>query len=79
MNDVSIGICLENIPPSAYTSIQYERLAWLVASIHRRFPNSKNNRILGHSDVAIPRGRKTDPGPHFSYAALDSHMRYYAP
>ena len=77
MNDVSIGICLENNPPQPYTSAQYDQLAWLIAQIHRRFPDSQTHRILGHSDIAIPYGRKSDPGLYFSYDSLTIHLSHY--
>lgn len=70
MNQYSIGICLENVPPAEYTSAQYESLAWLVKQMYVRFPDSQSHRIVGHEDIAIPRGRKSDPGPYFLWSRL---------
>ncbi len=70
MNKYSIGICLENKPPQLYTDKQYNSLAWLIKVLQKRYPDSTSRFILGHSDVAVPRGRKHDPGPHFEWEKL---------
>jgi len=74
LNNYSIGICFENRHPQAYTDAQYASGAWLIGQIYRRFPNAKEHPLLGHSDVAIPRGRKHDPGDHFSWDILKSRI-----
>lgn len=75
MNNHSIGICLENIPPTKYTDKQYTSLAWLILNLEHRWPDIQDHPILGHSDVAIPRNRKKDPGPQFQRAYLDSILK----
>jgi len=70
MNDKSIGICLQNKIPQQYTSEQYKSLVWLILQLYDRFPDSRDLPVLGHSDVAIPRGRKSDPGKHFNWKLL---------
>jgi AmpD protein len=74
MNKISIGICLENRPPREYTEIQYQRLSWLVFQLHSRYPDSRQKPILGHSDVAWPRGRKGDPGEHFDWQKFHGYL-----
>lgn len=74
MNKYSIGICLENRYPQAYTQAQYVSAAWLINQMYARFPEAKTHPILGHSDIAVPRGRKHDPGDHFSWDILKAHI-----
>lgn len=64
-NDFSIGIELEGCDTLPFEPIQYEALASLLAELCSRFPITG---ITGHSDIAP--GRKTDPGPCFSWGCL---------
>jgi len=78
MNRYSIGICLQNKVPQEYTDVQYKSLAWLIKVMQSRFKDKDSTAyvILGHSDVAIPRGRKHDPGEHFEWNKLYSLLGY---
>lgn len=71
INRYSIGICLENGISLAYSIEQYNSLAWLILNLQQRFPDSTTKTIVGHSEVALPLGRKTDPGPLFDYNHLN--------
>lgn len=64
-NDFSIGIELEGCDTLPFEPVQYEVLAGLLADLCTRFPIAG---ITGHSDIAP--GRKTDPGPWFSWRRL---------
>ncbi len=64
-NDFSIGIELEGCDTLPFEAVQYVALAGLLADLCARFPITG---ITGHSDVAP--GRKTDPGPWFSWMRL---------
>ncbi|WP_374484241.1 1,6-anhydro-N-acetylmuramyl-L-alanine amidase AmpD [Zoogloea sp.] len=64
-NDFSIGIELEGCDTLPFEAAQYEVLADLLAELCGRFPIEG---ITGHSDIAP--GRKTDPGPFFSWTRL---------
>jgi len=70
INKYSIGICLENKPPQEYTNKQYTSTAWLIKSLQQRYRDSTSHIILGHSEVAWPRGRKQDPGKQFNWNTL---------
>lgn len=70
LNRKSIGICLENNGREAYTDAQYKSLSWLIKTLQTRFDKTTFKSIVGHSDVALPRGRKSDPGRHFSWKRL---------
>jgi N-acetyl-anhydromuramyl-L-alanine amidase AmpD len=70
LNKYTISICLENKPPQLYTPAQYTSTAWLIKSLQSRYPDSTSHIILGHSDIAWPRGRKKDPGEHFDWHRL---------
>ena len=61
-NDFSVGIELEGTDDLAFSDAQYECLTVLARALYARYP-IKNS--VGHSDIAP--GRKTDPGPHFSW------------
>ena len=78
MNKYSIGICLENKPPQLYTEKQYNSLAWLIKVLQSRFKDkdSTARTILGHGDIATPRGRKQDPGEHFDWGKLYTLLEY---
>lgn len=69
INSISIGICLQNVPPAPYTDKQYHSLAWLLQTLGKRWTLQDP---VGHSQVAIPRGRKKDPGPEFRWGYLDT-------
>lgn len=70
MNKYSIGICLQNDGKSIYTEQQYISLLWLINIQKNRFHDITDNRIIGHSDIAIPRGRKPDPGEQFIWRRI---------
>jgi N-acetyl-anhydromuramyl-L-alanine amidase AmpD len=67
LNHYSIGVCLQNDGVHAYTDRQYGSLAWLVTALHKRYPDITAQKVVGHSDIAIPRGRKADPGTQFDW------------
>lgn len=64
-NDYSVGIELEGADSQPFAAAQYAALWSLIDALRRRYPIAA---IAGHSDVAP--GRKTDPGPHFDWAAV---------
>ena len=67
-NDYSIGIELEGTDEMPYEEIQYQRLAEVVEGLMSNYPEITRERIVGHCDIAP--GRKTDPGPAFSWEHL---------
>ena len=68
-NDFSIGIELEGTDEIPYTPAQYEQLARIIPLLNARYPQSFGH-LRGHSDIAP--GRKTDPGPSFSWERLQA-------
>lgn len=68
-NDFSVGIELEGDGRRAFTDSQYRVLGRLLSILRARHPL---RWIAGHSDVAP--GRKTDPGPRFSWARIAPAM-----
>lgn len=64
-NDFSIGIELEGCDSLPFERVQYATLARLLIELCGRFPLAG---VTGHSDIAP--GRKTDPGPYFSWGCL---------
>jgi len=64
-NDFSIGIELEGSDAIPFTDAQYDALTRLARALRSRYPIVD---WAGHSDIARPAGRKTDPGPHFDWA-----------
>ncbi|MBI3187254.1 MAG: 1,6-anhydro-N-acetylmuramyl-L-alanine amidase AmpD [Gammaproteobacteria bacterium] len=67
-NDFSIGIELEGSDDVPYESVQYEQLAYIIKALRICYPSIDAHAITGHSDIAP--GRKTDPGPSFSWERL---------
>lgn len=64
-NDYSVGVELEGSDDQPFTPAQYSALWSLLEVLAAELGI---NAIAGHSDIAP--GRKTDPGPHFDWAAL---------
>lgn len=58
VNDFSLGIEMASAENTEPTDAQYESLAQLI--LRKLFEHPIRN-ILGHSQVALPPGRKTDP------------------
>jgi len=71
LNSYSIGICLQGTDITPYTEKQYASLSTLINYLYRRYPDSQNKPILTHAEVAIPHGRKTDPGIFFDTTKLN--------
>lgn len=69
-NDFSIGIELEGTDDSAFTDAQYTSLCRLAEILFEHYPKLGKQHITGHSNIAP--GRKTDPGPGFSWPRLFS-------
>ena len=64
-NDFSIGVEVEGADDRVFADAQYAMLARLAAVLLKNYPIQG---CVGHSDIALPPGRKTDPGPHFDWA-----------
>jgi N-acetylmuramoyl-L-alanine amidase len=75
VNSFSIGIEIVNRGDGKdpFTDAQYEALGRLVAYLQTRY-SIPRNRITGHKDVALPKGRKIDPAPNFLYERLDQEL-----
>lgn len=69
-NTFSIGICLQGRDDRPYTDKQYESLSKLITYLYHRYPDSRNKPIVTHADIAIPKGRKSDPGSFFDITKL---------
>ncbi len=69
-NDFAIGIELEGTDDMPYEASQYEALAVLINMLRNTVPSLEVAPVVGHSDVAP--GRKTDPGPAFSWETLEA-------
>ncbi|MEQ1883207.1 MAG: 1,6-anhydro-N-acetylmuramyl-L-alanine amidase AmpD [Burkholderiales bacterium] len=63
-NDFSIGIEVEGGDDIPFADAQYTALADLARTVRRQYPI---HEYVGHSDIATPAGRKTDPGPYFNW------------
>ncbi len=68
-NDFSIGVELEGADDQPFADSQYAMLAKLTGALLSEYPIQD---CVGHSDIATPPGRKTDPGPHFDWARFRS-------
>lgn len=62
INDVSIGIEMVNLNDGKdiYDSAQYNSCVVLVKSLINKY-NIKRENVVTHAQVALPKGRKTDP------------------
>lgn len=66
-NDYSIGIEMEGCDTMPFTDAQYQRLTALTKLLQQHFPEMTKERIVSHAAIALPKGRKTDPGPYFKW------------
>ena len=66
-NDFSIGIELEGVDDHIFSEAQYNKLIKLVKCLSLNYPIEN---IVSHESIALPKGRKKDPGPYFDYARL---------
>lgn len=76
MNRYGIGICLQNWPPNKFTEKQYSSTAWLISRLEKRFTDIPTHKLVGHADVAWPRGRKKDPGDQFDWEYLSDLLAF---
>lgn len=70
LNRYSIGICLSGSGTTPYTDAEYTSLVWLLRQLKQRYPDIDTTKIVGHSDIALPFGRKKDPGEEFDWPRL---------
>lgn len=72
-NTHGMGIELENYGNGQdWPAVQIDALVWLCRRLVKQFPGIKANHALlaRHLDVAVPRGRKTDPASNFPYVRV---------
>ena len=75
VNDFSLGIELVGFATGPYTDAQIDVLVELCVDRCLTYPAITVARIVGHSDIATPPGRKTDPGPHFPWDAMRARVQ----
>lgn len=71
LNSYSIGIEISNDGKKPYTQAQLDALVDAGRALHEAYDFED---ILKHSEVAIPLGRKSDPGNHFPMASFKSQV-----
>jgi AmpD protein len=77
-NNYSIGVCFSNNQRNEpFPDRQVEAGAELVAGLMHRYPLITLERIATHAAVALPAGRKTDPGKMFPMTYFLSRVRHY--
>jgi N-acetyl-anhydromuramyl-L-alanine amidase AmpD len=64
-NDYTVGVCLSNAQNGRepFTEAAMRAGAEYCALLMREFPAITLERVVMHSDVALPKGRKSDPAP----------------
>lgn len=72
-NDRAIGIELEGSDRCPFAPAQYAALTTLCVALCRAFPALGPARVVGHVDIAP--GRKTDPGPYFTWRPFLAGLR----
>ncbi len=60
-----MGVELEGTDELPFEERQYACLVALATALRERYPIVD---CVGHCDVAVPAGRKTDPGPFFDWS-----------
>ncbi|HEY9897804.1 MAG TPA: N-acetylmuramoyl-L-alanine amidase [Pantanalinema sp.] len=71
VNDFSLGIEIVNTGSGSdpFTEAQYKSIIDLVAWMCQTY-DVPLDRVTGHKDVALPRGRKNDPAPNFDWSRV---------
>ncbi|WP_225413614.1 peptidoglycan recognition protein family protein [Stigmatella hybrida] len=71
VNGRSIGIEIVNdgSGKTPFTEAQYKALHQLVGYLKQEH-NVPTKNVVGHKDVAVPKGRKSDPAPNFDWSRL---------
>jgi N-acetylmuramoyl-L-alanine amidase len=70
VNSFSVGI--ENVGiGDSFTDEQYEANRGIIAALFNYYPIED---VKGHEDVAIPPGRKTDPGVNFDWSRVVDYV-----
>ena len=71
VNARSIGIEIVNdgSGKTAFTEAQYKALTQLTGHLMQKYDVPAKN-LVGHADVAVPKGRKNDPAPNFDWNRL---------
>jgi len=65
----SIGIELVTFVARAFMPAQIDAVVQLCTTLCGQY-GIRIARIVGHQDIAMPAGRKRDPGPHFPWAEV---------
>lgn len=73
-NDYSIGIELLG-DGSFFSGKQIGSLVELTVDIMSRHKHITVGRIVGHENIAVPLGRKIDPGPNFPWGDYRAKVR----
>jgi N-acetylmuramoyl-L-alanine amidase len=75
VNEFAIGIDLVFQPGRhrGYTATQYRTLLALLRDLCTRY-HIPTARIVGHEHIALPPGRKQDPGPLFDWALVHRQL-----
>ena len=66
VNTYSIGIEMVGFATGDYTAEQIDVLVGLATGLCLKY-KIPVERIVGHENIAVPPGRKTDPGPYFPW------------
>lgn len=76
VNSRSIGIEITNdgSGKTPFTEAQYRALEKLVPWLAKTYKVPLAN-LLGHKDVAVPKGRKSDPAPNFNWTRLRTAVK----
>ncbi len=75
-NNYSIGIELEGCDTFPFTETQYHSLKILKDILMAQYPGITEDRIVSHAEIALPPGRKTDPGPLFDWSQLKGSLNF---
>lgn len=67
VNQSSLGIELIDVAGDPYPDAQLTALLALTVDVVLTYPAIALHRIVGHEHVALPPGRKVDPGPDFPW------------
>ena len=74
-NDFSIGIELEGVDDGDFEKVQYQQLCRVCSLLCNFYTGLNGSAITGHSEIALPKGRKSDPGTSFDWHGFRLMLR----
>jgi N-acetylmuramoyl-L-alanine amidase len=75
VNTFSVGLELVGVSTQGYTEDQLQVLVKACVDLMQRYHGITISRMVSHQEIALPPGRKHDPGPNFPWVEFRSRVQ----